>query len=92
MSLLRRLALYAALALAAITFVYPFLWMAATTLRPPAELGALGLVPAEPTLDNYRTRWARAPFGRALLNSLLVAGTVTASSTRRPRKRRRAMA
>lgn len=78
-SLVPRVALYALLALAALTFVYPFLWMAATTLKPPSEVGSLGLLPEHPTLANYRTMWARAPFGRALLNSLLVAATVTAS-------------
>lgn len=73
----RRLLLYVLLAAAAATFVYPFLWMAATTLKPPAEVGTLGLVPDAPTLDNYRRMWARAPFGRALLNSTLVATTIT---------------
>ena len=74
-----RVALHLALAVAALVFVYPFLWMAASTLKPPSEIGSLGLVPGEPTLDNYRAMWARAPFGRALLNSLLVATTVTAA-------------
>lgn len=76
---LGRAAVYAALAVAALTFVYPFLWMAATTLKPPAEAGTLGLVPSHATLDNYRTMWGRAPFGRALANSVVVAGTITAS-------------
>src|SRR5215216_5176784 len=70
---LRRIALYAALTAAALTFIYPFLWMAATTVKPPFEIGTLTLLPDRPTLDNYRTMWARAPFGRALLNSALVA-------------------
>ena len=74
---LGRIALYAALALAALTFLYPFLWMVASTFKPPAEVGSLPLLSANPTLDNYRTMWARAPFGRALLNSALVATTVT---------------
>lgn len=73
----RRLLLYVLLAAAATTFVYPFLWMAATTIKPPAEVGTLGLVPDAPTLDNYRRMWERAPFGRALLNSTLVATTIT---------------
>ena len=76
---LRRALLYLVLALAGITFLYPFLWMAATTFKPPFEVGTLSLVPEAPTLYNYRMMWARAPFGRALLNSLLVASTVTAS-------------
>jgi multiple sugar transport system permease protein len=79
MSIYKRVALYAALAVAAVTFIYPFLWMAATTFKPPAEIGSLGLLPRHPTLDNYRTMWERAPFGRALLNSIFVATTITAS-------------
>jgi multiple sugar transport system permease protein len=74
---LRRIGLYAGLSLAALTFIYPFLWMASSTFKPPSEVGTLGLIPDEITLDNYRTMWARAPFGRALVNSTLVATTVT---------------
>jgi multiple sugar transport system permease protein len=76
---LRRAAFYVLLALAAATFLYPFLWMAATSFKSPAEVGGLSLLPDQPTLDNYRLMWARAPFGRALLNSLLVATAITAS-------------
>jgi multiple sugar transport system permease protein len=79
MRLLGRIGLYAALALAALTFLYPFVWMVASTFKPPAEVGSLPLLSAHPTLDNYRTMWARAPFGRALLNSALVATTITAA-------------
>ena len=75
----KRVALYLALAVAALTFVFPFLWMAATTFKPPAEVGSLALVPDHPTLDNYRRMWERAPFGRALVNSTLVATTITAA-------------
>ncbi|MEP6904931.1 MAG: carbohydrate ABC transporter permease [Gemmatimonadales bacterium] len=77
MKILRRVLLYGALALAAITFIYPFLWMASATFKPALELGTLSLIPDHPTLDNYRTMWARAPFGRALLNSTFVASTIT---------------
>lgn len=72
-----RIVVYAALTLAAITFIYPFLWMASATFKPPLEVGSLALIPHHATLDNYRTMWARAPFGRALLNSTLVATTIT---------------
>ena len=75
--ILRAGILYTVLALAGLTFVYPFLWMASSTFKPPSEVGTLAIVPSAPTLDNYRTMWARAPFGRALLNSALVATTVT---------------
>ncbi len=76
---LGRAALYGALAVAAVTFIYPFLWMASSTLKSASEFGSLALIPDPITLDNYRTMWSRAPFGRALLNSVLVAGTITAS-------------
>ena len=77
MKIFRRVALYAALTLAALTFIYPFLWMASSTFKPPVEVGTLSLIPNHPTFDNYRTMWARAPFGRALLNSAFVATTIT---------------
>lgn len=76
---LRRAVLYTILGAAALTFIYPFLWMAASTFKPPFEVGTLTLFPRDATLDNYRTMWARAPFGRALFNSALVASTITAA-------------
>jgi multiple sugar transport system permease protein len=76
---MKRAAFYFLLALAAATFLYPFLWMAATSLKPPGEVGGLSLIPDQPTLENYRLMWARAPFGRALFNSLFVATTITFS-------------
>ena len=79
MKTFKRVALYAVLAFAALTFIYPFLWMASSTFKPPSEVGTLSLISENFTLDNYQTMWARAPFGRALLNSALVAGTITLS-------------
>lgn len=79
MKLLGRIALYGTLTIAALTFIYPFLWMASTTFKPAIEVGSLALLPENFTLDNYRTMWARAPFGRALINSTLVATTITSA-------------
>jgi multiple sugar transport system permease protein len=79
MKILKRIALYGVLALAALSFIYPFLWMASATFKPLTEIGSLSLIPDHATLDNYKTMWARAPFGRALLNSVFVAGTITIS-------------
>ena len=75
---MKRFAIYFFLAIAAATFVYPFIWMLAATFKPPLETGSLSIFPDAPTLDNYRQMWARAPIGRALFNSLAVASTVTA--------------
>ena len=79
MKVFARVALYVGLGLAALTFLYPFLWMASSSFKSPIEVGTIALVPVHATFDNYRTMWARAPFGRALLNSALVATTITAS-------------
>ena len=77
MRILKRVGLYAVLTLAALTFIYPFLWMTSSTFKPPVEVGTLSLIPNHPTFDNYRLMWARAPFGRALFNSAFVATTIT---------------
>ncbi len=42
---MKRALLYAVLAMAAATFIYPFLWMAATTFKPASEVGTLSLRP-----------------------------------------------
>ena len=76
---MKRALFYLVLAVATATFLYPFLWMAATTFRSAAEVGSLSLLPEQPTLENYRLMWTRAPFGRALFNSTLVATTITLS-------------
>jgi multiple sugar transport system permease protein len=77
MKTLGRIGLYVGLTVAALTFIYPFLWMASATFKPAIEIGSLSLIPEHFTFDNYRTMWARAPFGRALLNSAFVATTIT---------------
>ena len=77
MTALRRALLYALLGIAALTFIYPFLWMASTSLKPLIEVGSLSLIPERLTFEHYRTMWSRAPFGRALFNSALVATTIT---------------
>ena len=59
-------------------FLYPFLWMATSTLRPEAEIGELGLIPSRLTIEHYEEVIRKIPIFRAFLNSLIVAGSVTA--------------
>ena len=65
-------------ALAAVT-LFPLVWMAAVSLMAPGEASTYPppFVPAHPTLDNYRELFARAGMGRYLLNSVLLAISVT---------------
>ncbi|MDQ2718892.1 MAG: carbohydrate ABC transporter permease [Bacteroidota bacterium] len=65
--------MYAALVLAALTFIYPFIWMIGASLAPEHEVGTMILWPAHPGFGNFKSMFAKIPIGRSLLNSLLVA-------------------
>lgn len=78
---MKKLVFYLVLLTAAVTFIYPFLWMASISLRPSSEIGSLGLFSSNFTLANYRVLFSdqEAHFGRALLNSAIVATLITMS-------------
>ena len=62
--------------------LFPFYWTVKTSLTPPGELArtALHWFPDHPVLSNYLEVFRIQPFGRNLLNSLIVAvGTVLVS-------------
>lgn len=66
----------------------PFLWSVSTSLQTEAEVSAIPptYLPAAPTLASYRGVFAQRPFGRYLLNSLIVAlgATLLALATGAP--------
>ncbi|RMG66421.1 MAG: carbohydrate ABC transporter permease, partial [Calditrichaeota bacterium] len=74
----RRGMTYLILLAGAVVFVYPFLWMLLASLAPEPDIARLVLLPSRITVENYRLMMAKIPILRALLNSLLVAGSVTA--------------
>ncbi len=74
---LRTTLTYAALLIAAITFIYPFIWMIGAALAPRNEVGDMTLWPAHPTLSNFKTMIEKIPIGRSLINSLLIASVTT---------------
>jgi multiple sugar transport system permease protein len=65
--------LYVVLALGSLVFVYPFLWMIATSLRSLAGVGSSGasVVPHEFLWSNYTRAVTSFPFWRYALNSVL---------------------
>ncbi|MDR7418920.1 MAG: carbohydrate ABC transporter permease [Armatimonadota bacterium] len=65
------------LVMAALT-LFPFLWMAATSIKPPEEIfrPGLHLVPSTVTWANYVTAVQKVPLSRFLLNGVIVAGGV----------------
>lgn len=74
---LSRVAALAALTLGAVVFGYPFAWMLLATFKPEAELGRLNPVPADWTAESYRRVFEAVPIGSGLVNSLVVACSVT---------------
>ncbi len=66
----------------AVTALGPLIWMVSASLMPAGEANASPppLIPSRVTLEHYRTLFTRLDLGRNLLNSAIVAGTVTAAS------------
>jgi len=72
---------YLAAALAVmVVSVFPLLVAVSSSLKTGDGLFDPSLLPAAPTLDNYRHLFAEHPFGRNLLNSAIVATVVVAIS------------
>ena len=70
---------YIFLSLAALVFIYPFLWMLSATLRPENEIGGLDIFPSQLTLNSYLTVFEKIPLLRAFANSLFVSLSVVTS-------------
>lgn len=74
---IRKVLLYAALLIAALSFIYPFIWMMGAAFSPSHDIGKMTLWPAHPTWANFRSMIEKIPIGRSLINSLLVAAFTT---------------
>ena len=79
MKIMKKILFYFILTLVAITFIYPFLWMASASLRPMSEISSLNLFSSNFSLDNYNLVFNKIPIGRAFFNSILVASLLTLS-------------
>jgi multiple sugar transport system permease protein len=76
---LTRAVLYGVLAACTVVTLLPYAWMLSSSFKPNVEIfsAAVQFVPAQPILDNYTEAVARQPVGRAILNSVIVAGAET---------------
>ena len=71
---LGRVLLYVLLAVGALIMVFPFIWTIVTSITPGATLTTTPrLIPENPSLSPYLELFSRVPFGRVILNSLLIA-------------------
>lgn len=76
---IRAALLYTVLTASALTFIYPFLWMASSSLKPESEIGSLGLWSSNFSLRGYYLVFNQIPIARALFNSLFVSSAITGS-------------
>ena len=81
-SLLGRVLLYAALVAGAFLAILPMLWMVSASLMPAGQATTFPprLFPDEVTFEHYRTVFSGLNLRRYLLNSAIIALTVTAVS------------
>ncbi|MBZ0297724.1 MAG: carbohydrate ABC transporter permease [Anaerolineae bacterium] len=65
---------YAVLILVTIMMVVPFIWMLSTSLRPSGTEFAYPpqLIPTNPTFENYQNLFTLVPFGRYIINTVVV--------------------
>jgi ABC-type glycerol-3-phosphate transport system permease component len=59
---------------------FPFLWMLLSSLKPLNEIFGQGLLPTNPSLENFRRLFAETPALQALMRSFLIAISATVSS------------
>jgi len=68
---------YMILIVAAISFIYPFIWMIGAAFAPMHEIEKMTIWPLHPDWNNFRSMIEKIPIGRSLVNSLLVAAITT---------------
>ena len=67
---------YLALAAYLVFLAFPLLWLLSTAFKSPQEMALIDptIIPAEPTLDNFRLAFDQQPLARALLNTVVISG------------------
>lgn len=69
-----KIILHVVLVILGLAMIVPFIWMLATSFKPPTEvlIWPPTLIAKEPTLSNYTGLFEAAPFGRFLFNSVFM--------------------
>lgn len=74
-----RLLLAVILLIGGLGMIFPFVWMAVSSIKHAQDIYSLSLIPTSPTLDNYREVLDETRYVRWFVNSAIVAGITTAS-------------
>ena len=77
--LLKRICLYFVVALICVVILYPYFVMVCTALKSRAEIFAMNgtVFPKEALWTNFIDIWEKAPMGKYMLNSIIIAGGST---------------
>jgi ABC-type glycerol-3-phosphate transport system permease component len=75
---MKKLLLYVVLVLAAIVFLYPFIWMVSASLSEEASISNITFWPLNFTLNHYTRLFESIPIFQSLMNSILVSVFITA--------------
>jgi multiple sugar transport system permease protein len=75
---LSRIVLYSVLILAALLFLFPYIWMGTSTFKSETEISAFPptLFPQAPTMQSVIDAWEKINLKRFFINSLIVTGIV----------------
>jgi multiple sugar transport system permease protein len=71
--------LYLILLIGGLGMIFPFIWMAVSSIKQASDIYNISLIPKNPTLDNYREVLQNTEYVRWFLNSLIIATVTTAS-------------
>jgi len=74
---MKKILFYILLTLAALAFLYPFLWMLVASLSPENQIGNLTFIPTSLSFDSYKEMLNKIPIARSLFNSIFVAVCIT---------------
>jgi trehalose/maltose transport system permease protein len=77
---MRRIGLYLLVLAIVLYTVFPFYWAVVSSLKAGQALFGTDLLPRDPHWHNYASLFRDQPFGRNILNSVFVAGSVVAVS------------
>ncbi len=73
-NVVREVLFYTVLIAVGIFMALPFVWSLLTSLKVDAEIFSTSWIPTQLTLEHYREVFRLIPYGRYLLNSLVMAG------------------
>jgi multiple sugar transport system permease protein len=74
---MKKAVFYIILVFGSLMFLYPFMWMITATLVPETDISDLTVMPSSFSFNSYAQMFSKIPIGRALINSIFVASSIT---------------